>query len=95
MRISASALSILFALGLAAPALAGGSSHDVSGTVVAVDTTKNTLTIKGADGKDGTAPVEGDALKQLATIKAGDKVTVTCRDDDKGQHAAVSAIKKA
>ena len=94
MRTRSFLLSLLFALGLAAPALAGGSSHDMAGTVVAVDTTKNMLTIKGADGKEGAAPVEGDAIKQLASLKAGDKVTVTCRDNEKGEHVAVSAIKK-
>ena len=51
--------------------------------------------LKGADGKDATAPVEGEAQKALGSIKAGDKVVVTCRDDDKGAHQAVTAIKKA
>ncbi|MNC97878.1 hypothetical protein D3C83_156790 [compost metagenome] len=67
----------------------------MSGTVVAVDAAKNTITIKGADGKDATAPVEGEAQKSLGSLKAGDQVVVTCRDDDKGAHQAVTAIKKA
>ena len=94
MRTLTLAFSAL--LGLAAPtALANPANHDVTGTVVAVDAAKYTLTIRGDDGKEGTAPVEGDARKALGTLKAGDKVVVTCRDDDKGAHLAVSAIKPA
>jgi arginine repressor len=99
MRTKSLLLTILFALGLTAPALAGGDkhakSHDVAATVVAVDTSKNMITIKGADGKEASAPVEGDAQKQLAALYAGDKVTVTCRDNEKGEHVAVSAIRKS
>jgi len=95
MRTLPLVLSALLAAGAAFPAFAGSMSHEVSGTVVAVDAAKNTLTIKGADGKDGTAPVEGEAQKMLGTLKPGDKIVVTCRDDEKGAHVAVSAIKKA
>ena len=68
-------------------------SHDVTATVVSVDAAANTVTLKGADGKTNTAPVEGDAMKGLGGLKAGEKVTVTCRDNDAGEHQAVTAIK--
>ena len=69
--------------------------HMVSGTVVSTDMMAHTITLTGQDGKPSTAPVEGDALKTLGTVKAGDKVSVTCRDNDKGEHQAVTAIKPA
>jgi hypothetical protein len=67
-------------------------THMVSGTVVAVDTMANTLTIKSADGKTSTAPAEGAALKSLASLKAGESVSATYRDSDTGEHLAVTAV---
>ena len=68
-------------------------SHVVKATVVAIDNTAHTLTLQGPDGKTSTAPVEGDALKALGSLKAGEDVSVTCRDNDQGEHQAVSAVK--
>jgi hypothetical protein len=68
-------------------------THVVNATVVSVDTAAHTVTLKGADGKTSTAPVEGDAVKMLDTLKAGEQVAATCRDNDQGEHQAVSAIK--
>lgn len=68
-------------------------SHVETATVVSVDTSAHTVTLKGTDGKTNTAPVEGDALKALGSLKAGEKVEVTCRDNDNGEHQAVSAVK--
>ena len=53
-----------------------------------------TITLK-AEGKDMTLPVEGDAVAQIKDLKAGDKVTATCRDDSSGAHKAVTKIVKA
>ena len=69
-----------------------GKSHDVEGEVVSVDSTKNEITIKTAKG-DSTAPVEGKAQMTLKDLKPGQKVTVTCRDNEKGEHKAVTEIK--
>jgi len=74
----------------AAPA----KTHDVEAEIVAVDATAKTITIKG-DPDNKTVPVEGKALASLKTQKAGDKVTLVCRDNDKGEHQAVVAIKAA
>jgi hypothetical protein len=69
-------------------------THDVEAEIVAIDETAKTLTIKGSpDNK--TVPVEGKALATLKTHKAGDKVTLVCRDNEKGEHQAVMAIKPA
>jgi Zn/Cd-binding protein ZinT len=66
-------------------------THDVTAEVVSVDAEKNTITIKGE--KDNmTAPVEGKAVAALKTVKSGGKYVLTCRDDEKGEHKAVTAI---
>ena len=87
---------LMVALSFASLAMATAAfadkSHMVSGTVMSTDMMAHTITLKGKDGKASTAPVEGDALKQLGNVKSGDEVTVTCRDDDKGMHKAVTAI---
>jgi len=72
----------------AAPA----KTHEVAAEIVAVDATAKTITIKG-DPDNKTVPVEGKALASLKSHKAGDKVTLVCRDNDKGEHQAVVAIK--
>lgn len=78
----------------AAEKAAAVKTHDVAAEIVAVDAVKNTLTIKG-EKENQTVPVEGKAVKELATVKAGDKVTLTCKDDEKGAHKAVVGIKAA
>lgn len=67
-------------------------THDVDAEIVAVDETAKTITIKG-DPDNKTVPVEGKALATLKAHKAGDKVTLVCRDNEKGEHQAVLAIK--
>jgi ABC-type Fe3+-hydroxamate transport system substrate-binding protein len=69
-------------------------NHDIQAEVVSVDMEKNTLTIKGETG-DKTVPVEGKGIAALKTVKAGDKLTLTCKDNDKGEHQAVVDIKAA
>ena len=67
-------------------------THDVEAEVVSVDSTKGTITLKTEKG-ESTAPVEGKAKTSLKDVKAGQKVTVTCRDNEKGEHQAVTEIK--
>jgi hypothetical protein len=67
-------------------------THKVSAEVVSVDTMKNTLTVKSTDGGEKTVPVEGKAITTLKALKPGEKVDLTCRDNDKGEHQAVTAI---
>jgi hypothetical protein len=78
-----------------AKAAAATTSHDVTAEVVSADPMKNEITLKDEKGKSQTAPVQGSAIASLKTVKAGDKITVTCMDDEKGQHKAVTAIKPA
>jgi hypothetical protein len=91
------ALAVIAALLIvsAAPALAGhGKSHKENVEVVSVDVAAKTITLKDAKGETKTAPVMGDAVAQLEKVKAGDKVTVECHDDENGAHKGVTAIHK-
>ena len=66
-------------------------THVREAEVVSADATAKTLTIKGDPNK--TVPVEGAALAQLKELKMGEKVKLTCRDNDKGEHQGVTDIK--
>lgn len=77
-----------------AKAPAAAKTHDVEAEIVSADAVKNTLTIKG-EKENKTVPVDAKAAAALKTVKAGDKVTLTCEDDEKGGHKAVTAIKAA
>ena len=73
---------------MAAPAAA--KTHVVEAEVVSADATAKTLTIKGDPNK--TMPVEGAAVDHLKALKAGEKFKLTSRDNDKGEHQAVTHI---
>jgi Cu/Ag efflux protein CusF len=75
------------------PLAAAGKTHSLTATVVSVDLEKKTVTIKDENGEEKTAPVLDKAIKSLKSVHAGDKVTLTCLDNDKGEHQGVSAIK--
>jgi hypothetical protein len=66
--------------------------HEAEAEVVSVDGEKKTVTLKTAAG-ESTAPVDEKAQANLADLKPGQKVTVVCRDDEKGEHKAVAEIK--
>ncbi len=72
-----------------------GKTHDMKGEIVSVDLDGKMLTFKDEKGESHTAPVMGKALETLKTVKAGDKVTVTCTDNEKGEHQGISGIKIA
>jgi hypothetical protein len=75
-------------------ATAADKTHTVEAEVVSTDATAKTLTIKGEAGNK-TVPVEAAAITSLSDVKAGDKVKLTCRDNDKGEHQAVTKIEKS
>lgn len=75
-------------------AKAAMKNHDVQAEIVSVDVEKKTLTIKG-ETQNMTVPVEGKAVAALKNVKAGEKATLTCKDNDKGEHQAVVDIKPA
>ena len=73
-------------------AAAAEKTHVVEAEVVSADATAKTLTIKGEPNK--TVAVDATAVGSLKDLKAGDKVKLTCRDNDKGEHQAVTKIAK-
>jgi Cu/Ag efflux protein CusF len=72
---------------------AKGKSHSLTATVESIDMDAKQITIKDEKGESKTAPVLQSALAGLKTVKAGDKVKITCHDNAKGEHEGVSAIK--
>lgn len=91
-RVMIAFLVLAFASGLALAQ--AGKTHDVTGEVVKSDATAKTITLK-VEGKEMTLPLEGDAVAQAKELKAGEKVTASCRDDASGAHQAVTKIVKA
>src|SRR5215471_4979943 len=71
------------------------TTHEMNVTVVKADAKAHTLTVKDDAGKELTAKCMGDAIKEMSSLKAGDKVTVTCKDNAKGEHLGVVAVKPA
>ena len=92
--LAVSFCALLVVAGVAFVAQAGeGKTHEVEAEVVSTDASAKTLTIKGDPNK--TVPVEAAAATQLSNVKAGDKVKLTCRDNEEGEHQAVVKIEKA
>ncbi len=74
---------------------AGTKTHVVAAEVVSADATAKTITIKDEKGQTQTVPVLGKAVNSLKTVKAGEKVSLTCEDNAKGEHTGIIAIKAA
>ena len=94
-RIPAVAGVVALALCLAPCVLAAGKTHDVTAQVVSVDPKAKTITIKTDDGKTSTAPVDEAAAADLGKLEAGDRVVLTCLDNEKGEHQKVTKIAMA
>jgi hypothetical protein len=97
----ASVLTCGVALAAPAPAASATSetskttTHDMNVTVVSMDAKAHTMTVKDDAGKELTAKCMGDAVKEMSSVKAGEKVTLTCKDNAKGEHLGVIAVKPA
>jgi hypothetical protein len=75
-------------------AAVAGKTHEVEAEIVSYDATAKTLTVKGTpDNK--TVPVEAKAVASVKNLKAGEKVTLLCHDNDKGEHVGVAGVKPA
>ena len=72
-----------------------GKTHKLTVEIVSVDVAAKTMTIKDETGADKTVPVMGAALAHLKNYKAGEKVTVTCQDNEKGEHQGITHIMMA
>lgn len=91
---------VVLALGIVAlPAVAGehakGAHHDLNVSFVSCDAKAKTMTFKTDAGDQKTAPINDSAMKMCPTLKAGEQVTVTCMDNDKGEHQMISHVKVA
>jgi hypothetical protein len=77
-----------------ADATVAGKTHEVEAEIVSYDAAAKTLTLKGTpDNK--TVPVDAKAVASVKDLKAGDKVTLLCRDNEKGEHQGVAGVKHA
>ena len=86
--------AVMVAALVASTVALAAKTHDVQGEIVSVDLDGKSLTFKNAEGKAVTAPILPEGLPSAKTVKAGDKVTLTCTDDDAGNHKGVSAVAK-
>lgn len=77
-------------------------TRDIQAEVVSYNDTTKTLTIKNTTGMSGstspstanqTVPVEPAAVSAVKNLKAGQKVTLTCRENESGQPGAITAVK--
>jgi len=92
--VVSSILVVALALAIPATAFAAGKTHEMKGTVVSVDTKANTLTFTDDKGESHTAPLLDKAIKEAASVKAGEKITMTCQDTEQGEHQGITKIKK-
>jgi len=72
-----------------------GKTHDLKGTIVSINVEGKTITFKDDSGASITSPVLDAAAGSLKNLKAGEYVTLTCQDNEKGAHEGISRIQSA
>jgi len=75
----------------ATPTKPAMKTHVVETEVVSADAVAHTLTVKG-EKENATYKVDASATGRLKELKAGEKIKVTCRDNEKGEHQAITHI---
>jgi hypothetical protein len=80
-------------LAQATPLLAAAKTHEMKGEIISVDATGMKITFKDEKGAEHTAPVMGKALESFKGLQPGQKVKLTCSDNEKGEHQGISEIK--
>jgi hypothetical protein len=85
---------VIALLAIPVATMAANKTHDMAVQVVSVDMKAKKITVKDEKGEDHTAPLLGAAVGEAKGLKPGDKVTVSCEDNEKGDHLGVKAIKK-
>jgi hypothetical protein len=85
------AMGVVFA-GMDKEHKAMGKSHKETVELVSVDLDAKTITIKDDKGETHTAPLLGKASEEAKAYKAGDRLVVTCMDNEKGEHTGISHI---
>ena len=76
-------------------AKAMGKSHKMTVELVSVDMDAKTITVKDDKGETHTAPLLGKTMETAKNFKAGDKLVVTCLDNEKGEHTGVTHLEAA
>jgi hypothetical protein len=68
-------------------------THEIPAEFVAYSDATQTLTvtIKGSP-ENKTLPVDAMAVPAVKNLRAGQKVTLVCRDNEKGEHQAVAGV---
>lgn len=87
-------LAVLMALAMAAEPLPQIllQVHTTEAEVLSLDTAAVRITFLTSDGRILTLPVEGDAQEDLQNFARGNKVTLFCRDFERGEHHAVFRV---
>jgi phage baseplate assembly protein gpV len=70
---------------------ANAKTHEIPAEFVAYNDATQTLTIKGAP-ENKTLPVDAMAVPAVKNLRSGQKVTLVCRDNEKGEHQAVAGV---
>lgn len=74
------------------------AASTLKGEVVEVESEAKLLKLKVQSDADTATelalPVEGEAVAALADLKAGDRVTATCREGTSGEGCVVTSLKK-
>lgn len=77
----------------AAAQAAKAKTHEVNAEFVSFDAATKKITVKDDKGQTQTMPLESMAASEVKGLTAGQKVTLTCRDNAQGQHEAITKIK--
>jgi hypothetical protein len=72
-------------------AMAKGKTAGLKGTITAIDTTANTVTLQDAKGTSTTVTTD---TTQIASLKSGEMVKVTLKADGKTVEKFVEVTKK-
>jgi len=72
-----------------------GKTHRVAAEFVSSDAMAKTITVKGDNGQTQTIPLQGSAVSAVKHLKAGQHLELTCLDNEKGEHQAITAITTA
>ena len=74
---------------------AAGKTHDITVQVLSVDRRSKNITIRNEKGGTESLAVLGDAGRHLGMLRTGGMFTLTCQDNEKGEHQGIIAIKTA
>src|SRR6185436_1394852 len=63
-----------------------GKTHKMTAEIVSIDVDAKMMVVKDEKGEEHKAPVMGKAVDTLKMWKVGEKVTLVCQDNEKGEH---------